>query len=68
MQPCPSKPAATLQVMHMSLYPTLSSLQDVVALADSKIPITDKNELFTLLMTFQNTLLKTLHEQATFTH
>lgn len=42
----------------MPLYPTMGSLQDVIDLADSKLPITNKNELFALLMIYHNTLLK----------
>jgi hypothetical protein len=41
----------------MSLFPTLGSLQEVADLADSKLPITSKNELFSLLATYHNTLL-----------
>lgn len=40
------------------LFPTLGSLNQVIELAESKLPITDKNELFSLLMTYQNTLIK----------
>ena len=46
----------------MSLYPTMGSVAEVVALADSKIPVTHRNEMFSLLMTFQNTLLKQIKE------
>lgn len=42
----------------MTLFPTLGSLQEVVDFADSKLPITDKNEIFSLLMTYHNTLLR----------
>lgn len=47
-----------LRAVPMSLFPTLGSLQEVVDFADSKLPITDKNEVFSLLMTYHNTLLK----------
>lgn len=46
--------------MFMSLFPTMNSLQEVHELAESKIPITDKNELYGLLYTYHNTLLKEL--------
>lgn len=49
--------------MPMSLFPALGSVKEVIDLADSKVPIICKNEMFALLMTFQNTLLKTLKEQ-----
>jgi hypothetical protein len=42
----------------MGLFPTMGSLQEVIDFADSKLPIMDKNDLFSLLMTYHNTLLK----------
>lgn len=39
------------------LYPTMGSLQEVVDFADSKLPIINRNDLVSLLMTYQNTLL-----------
>jgi hypothetical protein len=44
--------------VHMGLFPTLGSLQEVVDLANSMLPITSKNDMFSLLMTYHNTLLK----------
>ena len=41
----------------------MGSLQEVIDFSDTKLPITNKNELFTLLMVYQNTLLKVLEEQ-----
>jgi hypothetical protein len=43
-----------------ALYPTLGSVQEVLDLADSKLPITSSNELKALLMTYHNTLLSQL--------
>ena len=40
-----------------TLFPTLGSLQEVVDLAESKLPISDKHEMFSLLMSYHNTLL-----------
>lgn len=45
----------------MPIYPTLGSLQEVVDLAESKLPITNKNEVIALLITYHNTLLKELN-------
>lgn len=56
-QPLTAKP--------MSLFPTMGSLKEVVDYSESKLPITDKNELFTLLMTYHNTLLKVQHGKTT---
>lgn len=44
----------------MTLFPTMGSLKEVMDFAESKLPITDKNDLHSLLMTFQNTLLAQL--------
>jgi hypothetical protein len=46
----------------MALFPTLGSLQEVVDFSESKLPIKDKNELFSLLMTYHNTLIKQLNQ------
>ena len=51
---------AHVPALPMSLYPTMESIQEVIALAESKLPITDSNEMYSLLMTFQNTLIKYL--------
>ena len=48
------------RALPMSLYPTMGSIQEVIALAESKLPITDSNEMYSLLMTMQNTLIKYL--------
>jgi len=55
-----TNPQPQLRAAPMGLFPTLGSLQEVVDLADSKLPITDKNDMFSLLMTYHNTLLKVL--------
>ena len=52
----------SLKPVPMSLYPTMGSLQEVVNLATSRIPVTHKNEMVSILMTFQNTLLKQLEK------
>lgn len=49
-----------LRALPMGLYPTMESIQEVINLAESKLPITDSNEMYSLLMTFQNTLIKYL--------
>lgn len=41
----------------MGLFPTLGSIQEVHDLAESKLPILDKNTLHSLLFTLQNTVL-----------
>jgi hypothetical protein len=49
-----------LRAVPMGLFPTLGSLQEVTEYGESKLPITDKNELMSLLMTYHNTLLKVI--------
>lgn len=51
-----------LSVVSMPLFPTLGSVQEVIELANSKIPVTHQNEMYSLLMTFQNTLLKEIND------
>lgn len=50
-----------LRAVPMNLFPTMGSLQEVVDFGDSKLPITNKNELYCLLMIYHNTLLKRLN-------
>lgn len=58
----PAKSQPHIRAAPMALFPTLGSLQEVVDLAESKLPITSKNEVLALLMTYHNTLLKKLSE------
>ena len=46
----------------MPVFDTLNSLQEVLDLAESRLPIVSKNELHTLLLTYHNTLLKQLEK------
>lgn len=48
----------TLRAVHKGLYPTMGSLQEVIDFGNSKLPISSRNELFSLLMAYHNTLLK----------
>ncbi len=41
----------------MAVFPTAGSLQEVLDLAESKLPITSKNDVTALLMVYHNTLL-----------
>lgn len=54
----PSTPKPALRAVPMGLFPTAGSLQEVVDLAESKLPITTQNDMFCVLMTYHNTLLK----------
>jgi hypothetical protein len=51
---------SSLRPTPQPLFPTLGSLKEVLDLAQSQLPITHKNEITVLLMTYHNTLLKQL--------
>lgn len=42
----------------MMVFPTYGSLKEVFDLGESKLPITNKNDLISLLVSYHNTLLK----------
>lgn len=42
---------------HLPLFPTMGSLQEVVDLAESRLPVMTRNEVVSLLKTYHNTLL-----------
>lgn len=48
-----------LQPVRQSVYPEKGSLDEALAYAQVQLPITDPNTLYSVLMTYQNTLLKT---------
>ena len=57
------KPAiSSLQPKPQGLFPTMGSLQEVIDLGESKLPIASKNELLSLLMAYHNSLLKALSD------
>lgn len=59
LQPKPTR-TPVLRTVPMNLFPTMGSLQEVVELAESKIPVTSRNEMISLLMTYHNTMLAQL--------
>ena len=48
---------AALRAVPQGLFPTMETLQSVVDLARTQLPITNANQLHSLLMTYHNTLL-----------
>lgn len=50
----------SVKSVQLGLFPTMGSIQEVTDFAESKLPITNKNDLFSLLATYRNTLLLTL--------
>lgn len=49
-----------IRAVAMEVFPAMDSLRDVVEYGCTKLPITDHNELYSLLITYHNTLLHTL--------
>ena len=47
----------------MGVYPTLGSLKEVMDYAESKLPVTNKNEMTAILYTYHNTLLKKITDE-----
>lgn len=47
------------------IFPTAESLREVVEMGYAKLPITDQNTLFSLLMTYHNTLLHCVRKEGT---
>ena len=54
-----TQPTAALRAVPMPLFPTMGSLQEVVALAESQMPLVNKNTVMGILFTYHNTLLLT---------
>ena len=52
-----------VQPEHMSLYPTMDSICEAIAYIESQVPVTQPNQMFSLLMMYQNTLIKELNSR-----
>lgn len=50
--------ASSSQPKPQPVFPTMGSIQEVIDLAESRLPITDKNDMTALLAIYHNTLLK----------
>lgn len=48
-----------------TLFPTMGSTQEVIEMANSKLPVECKNEMYSVLMTYHNTLLKEISNGTT---
>ena len=53
-----------LRAVPVSLFPTLLSLDAVCNLATSQLPITSANDMYSLLMTYHNTLLAVIERES----
>lgn len=60
MNPHYTKPR--LRAVRMSLFPTLNNLDEAVKYAQSKFPDSSRNDIYSVLMTFQNTLLNQIEQ------
>ena len=52
-----------IEPVHLSMFPTMSSLKACVDMATVQLPIKDKNSLLWILYTYHNTLLAELANQ-----
>lgn len=52
-----------LRAVPMGLFPTMGSLQQVIDLANSQLPINTPNAVLGLLMTYHNTMLKAINDE-----
>jgi len=53
-----------IRAVHMNLFPTMDSLNEVVAVAKLQLPIINEQSIVTLLMTYHNTLLATIRRES----
>lgn len=53
-------PKSVIEPTHQPMYPTLDSLQDAVAFAQSEMPGIDRNVLLRVLGTYHNSFLNQL--------
>lgn len=53
-----------IRAVPMNLFPTMDSLNDVVAVGKLQLPILHEQALVTLLMTYHNTLLATIKRES----
>ena len=60
MNPRINKPR--LRAVRMSLFPTLNNLDEAMQYAQSKFPDSSRNDLYSVLMTYQNTLLSQMSQ------
>lgn len=52
-----------LLAVPQSLYPTKASLNEALSHSLAQLPITDANQLTSILMTYHNTMLHTLEQE-----
>lgn len=52
-----------IRAVPMNLFPTMDSLNEVVAMAKLQLPIANEQSLIILLMTYHNTLLAVANRQ-----
>lgn len=52
-----------MQPQTKNIYPALNTVAEVFTMAESKIPVIHRNEMHSILMTMQNTLLKQIKEK-----
>lgn len=58
-----TKVTVSVRPVPMPVYPTFTSLQDVLDYSESKLPILGRNDLKSILFTYHNTLLAQIAAQ-----
>lgn len=53
---------AGLRPVHMGLFPVLDTLESVIDLGISQLPIQSPNQLVVIMMIYHNSLLKSMEE------
>lgn len=53
-----------IRAVPMNLFPTMDSLNEVIAVAKLQLPIINEQSIVTLLMTYHNTLLATINRKS----
>lgn len=56
-------PVYPIKPVKMGLFPQMDSLQSVIELGYSQLPITNKNSLLGLIMTYHNSLILTIERE-----
>lgn len=56
-------PKPVIQPVHQPMYPTMATLNDVVAFAQSEMPSIDRNVLLQVLGMYHNTILTLVGRQ-----
>lgn len=60
----PTAQQPSLRAVHVAMFPTMGTPQEVIDYANAQLPIIDKNVLHSILMIYHNTLLAQVNHLA----